>query len=193
MKRLLLILLTFSNFASAFELEGIWILDKDKTTSFNSEYTIQTKLAKTLFACSNGQLIFTKDNLRNKSTSHQCTFKDKVAKIDGYDLEFPYKIIASDKDSIVVRVTGAENYISHGIYHIVNDDTIWVYSGGGGFMEGPTLGIIISVHSKDLKSCSNIVPFKSTTSTRLSNLRCLARPYFSKDIIIECLSLVYSA
>ena len=135
MKRLLLILITISNFASAFELEGTWILDKENTASFNNEHTIQTKLAQTLFACSNGQIIFTKDKLRQKSNSHQCTFNDKTTKIDGYDLEFPYKIIASDKDSIVVQTIGAENYISHGIYHIVSNDTIWMYSGGSGFME----------------------------------------------------------
>jgi len=135
MKQLLLILLTISSFANAFEFEGTWILDKENTTSFNDEHTIQTKLAKTLFACSNGQLIVKKDKLRQKSKSHQCAYKEKITKIDGYDIEFPYKIISSDTDSIVIQAIGAENHISHGIYHIVNDDIIWMYSGGAGFME----------------------------------------------------------
>ena len=74
---LVIILIFFPVTADVFDINGTWTQDKNRTTEFNNQHTVQSKLFKILYQCSNETLSFSHGKAESKSEDYYCSYNGK--------------------------------------------------------------------------------------------------------------------
>lgn len=125
-----LFVLTFP--AQAVSIEGKWRSSGDLTNSYNFKNAVLDEKQREFFSQLIGSMVVEfRDGV---STMYLPTI---TVSISGEESEFEgftevegYKVIASDKNTVVLETKDHEGSKLISTYHFVDDDTMWVYVAG---------------------------------------------------------------
>jgi len=128
--KLLILLLTVALPFEVFSisLEGTWKSSKELTNKYNNENTILDDRKRSSLSQLMGHMTIDYRNGISKLEMPTITIyaNDKEYVLEGNSEESFYKVVASDKNTIVIETKDFDDSKTLVVYHF-EDDTIWVY------------------------------------------------------------------
>jgi len=124
-------LIFISNFVNA-EVIGEWKLDVEKTIQFNSENAKVSEVWKSLLKCmaENSTLTINNDHYISIARDHKCSHNGKNAEIEGYSIDYPYKVVLDNPDKTALVINNEEGFEFLEVIHKIDNDHIWIYYPG---------------------------------------------------------------
>jgi len=114
------------------DVVGKWKLDAEKTIVFNKENGKSSDLWMALLNClaQHSTLEINSDRYIYSVKDHKCSHGGKSAVIEGYEVNYPYKIIMENINVTAMAIESEEGYESLGVIYKLKDDFIWIYYPG---------------------------------------------------------------
>ena len=115
MRKLLSVLIFFSLsvFAHAHDVDGMWVVDVEKTLSFNTENIKMSSLRLSVLECSikNTSMFFYKGAAKFAIKEHLCEHGNKKARIDGVNNNFKYSVLFENERQLVLKFKSGEEHV----------------------------------------------------------------------------------